>query len=393
MSEHIGATVTAPNDANRANGHNNRALSGVPPPMFNGDRDKSETFLDKFTSYELVNGDSRQFTTPFLKVALCLSYFNGPKVDAWARHQWSWLKDQRDVYGVSITSPQLWIDFETAFKNVFTDQDTKLAAYQQLHSLKMQGSDIDSYIADFDCLTSEVGYNTTDIGVVMMFREGLQPSLLQEILLHNVPAPTQLSQWKTKAREWQTVYKELRNVGLHRPSTGGPTDLQKKWASRLGLKSYQTPTQRAANPTPRYVPPQSNGQVVPMDVDAGATERPPPYQGRGQRNGLESPRGAALGRFTKLTEAERADLVAKKACFRCRQPGHMSRDCAGHQQTNPIPENARAGGSTPSATPKMSESDKRTRYNELGGLEGIYNLVKDGPEEDKEKFMDMVQDF
>jgi len=53
MSEHIGATVTAPTDANKANGHNNRALSGVPPPMFNGDRDKSETFLDKFTSYEL----------------------------------------------------------------------------------------------------------------------------------------------------------------------------------------------------------------------------------------------------------------------------------------------------------------------------------------------------
>jgi len=92
-------------------------------------------------------------------------------------------------------------------------------------------------------------------------------------------------------------------------------------------------------------------------------------------------------------EAERADLVAKKACFRCRQPGHISWNCAGHQRTNPIPENARAGGSVPSATPDMSESDKRTRYNELGSLEGIYNLVKDGPEEDKEKFVDMVQDF
>jgi len=110
--------------------------------MFNGDRDKSETFFDKFTSYELVNGDSKQFTTPFLKVTLFLSYFNGPKVDAWARHQRSWLKDQRDTYGVSMSDPQLWTDFEAAFKNVFTDQDAKLAAYQQLHSLKMQGSDV-----------------------------------------------------------------------------------------------------------------------------------------------------------------------------------------------------------------------------------------------------------
>jgi len=130
-----------------------------------------------------------------------------------------------------------------------------------------------------------------------------------------------------------------------------------------------------------------------MDVDAGATERPPPYQGRGQQNGRETPRGAAPAWFAKLTEAERADLVAKKACFRCRKPGHISRDCAGHQQTNPIPQNARTGQPVSTATPEMSESEKRTHYNELGGLEGIYNLVKDGPEEEKEKFVDMVQDF
>jgi len=198
-SEMIGATVTAPTNTNKANGHSNWALSGVPPPMYNGDRDKSETFMDKFTSYELVNGDSKQFTTPFLKVALCLSYFNGPKVDTWARQKRSWLKEQRDILGVAITDPQLWVNFEDTFKNAFTDHDAKLAAYQQLHSLKMQGSDIDSYIADFDRLISEVGHNPTDIGVVMMFREGLQPSLLQEVLLHNVPAPTTLNVWKRKA--------------------------------------------------------------------------------------------------------------------------------------------------------------------------------------------------
>jgi len=52
----------------------------------------------------------------------------------------------------------------------------------------MQGSDIDSYITDFDRLISEVGHNPMDIGVIMMFWEGLQPSLLREVLLHNVPA-------------------------------------------------------------------------------------------------------------------------------------------------------------------------------------------------------------
>ena len=202
-----------------------------------------------------------------------------------------------------------------------------------------------------------------------------------------------LGVWKQKAREQQTVYKELHNAGLHR-TNGGPTDLQKKWANRLGLKSYQTPAQRATNPTPRYIPPRTtNSQVVPMDVDAGAMGNPPPYQGRGQQNRLESPRGAAPGRSSGLTEAEQADLVTKNACFKCQKPGHRSRDCYSHQQTNPIPENARASGSIPTADATTSEADRRACYNELGSLEGIYNLVKDGPEKDKEKFVDMVQDF
>jgi len=84
--EEVAATVTAPAPPAKtkpANG--NRALSGVLPPIFNGDREKSEHFLDKFMSYEIVNRDARQFTIPYLKVALCLSYLNGPKVDAWVR--------------------------------------------------------------------------------------------------------------------------------------------------------------------------------------------------------------------------------------------------------------------------------------------------------------------
>jgi len=70
----------------------------------------------------------------------------------------------------------------------------------------------------------------------------------------------------------------------------------------------------------------------------------------------------------------------------------MSKDCLSYRQTNPTPENARASGSVPTADTTTPES-RQACYNELGSLEGIYNLVKDGPEGDKEKFMDMVQDF
>jgi len=246
--EYIGATMSAPAPpVDPPSNGGSRALSGVPPPIFNGDRDKSELFLDKFMSYEIVNGDSRQFTTPFLKVALCLSYMNGPKIDSWARHRRLWLKAQKDA-GVSMMDRSLWDDFEADFRRAYADQDAKLTAYQKLNKLRMHGSDIDSYVAEFDRLIDEAGYSRSDISVLQKFKEGLQPSLVREVLTHVTPAPATLAAWKQKARERQTVYKELKNAGLHQKSHGGPTPTQQKWAQKLGLHNYQTPAQRAANP-------------------------------------------------------------------------------------------------------------------------------------------------
>jgi len=211
VTEEVTATVTAPTpptETKLANG--NWALSGVPPLIFNGDREKSKHFLDKFMSYEIVNGDAHQFTIPYLKVALCLSYLNGPKVDAWARQQHLWLKNCHKQDGIPMTDKSLWEDFKLLFRTAYTDQDAKLTAYQKLNKLCMQGSDIDSYIADFNRLIDEAGYNKFDMGVMIKFKEGLQPSLLREILLHMVPAPSTLTTWRQKARERQMVYKELK---------------------------------------------------------------------------------------------------------------------------------------------------------------------------------------
>jgi len=62
-----------------------------------------------------------------------------------------------------MTDKSLWEDFELLFRTAYTDQDAKITAYQKLNDLRMQGSDIDSYIADFDRLISEAGYNKFDM--------------------------------------------------------------------------------------------------------------------------------------------------------------------------------------------------------------------------------------
>jgi len=51
--------------------------------------------------------------------------------------------------------------------HVTQDRDT----YQKLNELRMHGSDIDSYIAEFDRLIDEAGYSRSDIGILKKFKE------------------------------------------------------------------------------------------------------------------------------------------------------------------------------------------------------------------------------
>jgi hypothetical protein len=134
-TEEVAATMAAPAERPATNGGKS-SLSGVPPPMFNGDRDKSELFLDKFLGYELINADAKQFTTPYLKVALCLSYITGPKVDAWAKQKRAWLQSQHKIHHVPMTSESHWDDFEADFRAAFTDTDAKITAAEKLNNLK-----------------------------------------------------------------------------------------------------------------------------------------------------------------------------------------------------------------------------------------------------------------
>ena len=93
-----------------------------------------------------------------------------------------------------------------------------------------------------------------------------------------------------------------------------------------------------------------------------------------------------------LTEAERAELMAKRACFRCCKPGHMSQDCyschgletvnAGNTATEP--PHRETGPQEPTPGPMIKS---------LGGVEGIYGLIKNGTDTEKEAFIDLAQGF
>jgi hypothetical protein len=165
------------------------------------------------------------------------------------------------------------------------------------------------------------------VGAMAKFKEGLQPKLLHQIITHCSPAPATLDGWKRKARERQTVYKELKNAGLAQKSNNNCTDTQRRWATVLGIRNYVPPQQRPqTNRQATSYQGRGSNQVVPMDVvDAGHV-------------------------FTPLSEQEHADLSKKGTCFCCRQPGHISHFCP--------QKKGQGGGGTTIRVAKVEEPPK-----------------------------------
>jgi Zinc knuckle len=177
-----------------------------------------------------------------------------------------------------------------------------------------------------------------------------------------------LEEWKKRARERQTVYKELKNAGLTQKTNNNRTEAQRKWATMLGLRNYVPPQQRNQNSRPQTsYQSKGNNQVVPMDVDAGRI-------------------------FTPLSEQERAELSKKGACFRCRQPGHISRFCPQKRQ-------GQGGGGTTIRAAKAEEPPKEQEQPSLKDTisnmdpKELWGILQGMDEEKRMAIADGAQDF
>ena len=59
---------------------------------------------------------------------------------------------------------------KNAFTRAFTDTTQKQQAYRELHALRMQGSDLNSYISKFKHLAKKAGYDETADATIDMLR-------------------------------------------------------------------------------------------------------------------------------------------------------------------------------------------------------------------------------
>ncbi len=90
---------------------------GKYPEIFNGDRFKSEAFIDGLRRYFLLNHQVLAFQSFLIKIAFTLTLIQGPLVEEWTRNQTDWL-EMLDPHDDDLDT---WHQFLTQFTSTFTD--------------------------------------------------------------------------------------------------------------------------------------------------------------------------------------------------------------------------------------------------------------------------------
>ena len=129
----------------------------------------------------------------------------GPKVEDWAEAQQEFMNDQKSTERLANFESH-WRDFEKAFKDTFTDIAESVKAENDLKSLKMISSDINSYITTFMKLLKMAGYQETEHGLLDLFKKGLPGGLTIWIINNSITPPNTLKGWIEAVQTEQLKY-------------------------------------------------------------------------------------------------------------------------------------------------------------------------------------------
>ena len=252
-------------------------LSGQQPTIFEGDRRKSEAFMQEWNIYRGINQFTPQMINPFSRVLMFLSFIKGDKVQEWT-------VDYVAQAPGNDNHEYLWDTVADAFHRAFTNITREVDAQTDIKTLKMKGDHgLDDYISTFERLACLGGYNLTDKVVIDMFVDGLPNSLAINVAKFN--NPRSFNDWKRRAVEHHTTYMWIKSRFHNKGrSEGRPT--QDQWK-----KAFTKKGDDAMDMTPRW-------------VKARATNTRPP-----------------------LNDEEREKLRREGRCFRCKKQGHLSRYC------------------------------------------------------------------
>ena len=153
------------------------------------------------------------------KTLLALGFLKGDVVDDWVNVQHNWINEQHaptdpntNNVQVPSTDPIYWTHFITEFNQAFVDSAEKQNASTELHHIRMQGIDLDSYVARFKTLAAKARYGLNEEGTLNLFRQGLPDALGKNVISkHN---PQTWHKWENMTHSEHDVWLRLSSLYL-----------------------------------------------------------------------------------------------------------------------------------------------------------------------------------
>jgi len=177
----------------------NSTLKGNPPPIFDGDRNKTTKFLLNWDLWHAVNQANDTMKKPFSRIVTMLSYMDSTHVDAWKGEQLLKLQEAADN-GIQETDEDLWTNYMERFKNAFINQNCRSEAYQELCKLK-QGDSLDDFFAKFKQLAHEADVPLDDKRTIETLKHAMTQGHTSAIINSPTYDPTAKTPWTFK--EWE----------------------------------------------------------------------------------------------------------------------------------------------------------------------------------------------
>src|SRR6267142_1513999 len=234
--------AAAPQQVAQAPHGTDGAMKGQPPTIFDGERLKTNQFMTEFQLWWMINSGAEVMNNPFQRIALCLSFIRGPKVDNWVEEKINQL--QRAVLGDPAngilpthrpTNEALWNSFGADFKAAYQDTAAEENAYAQLKDLYMIEDRIDEYIAHFEVLLVKAGWSCQDKGSINILFNGLTRTVQRKILSLYATLPVTLDEWQSVARQIVQRYRLIDvKIGPWKPRKREP-DSEVRWNQRKHL--------------------------------------------------------------------------------------------------------------------------------------------------------------
>lgn len=263
----------------------------APPDSYDGSYEKYDAFVNQLMLNFSTNPTS--FVSDSIKINYAMSFMKLGRAQQWVNH----IRTRQDS-GEQCPELQSWTGFMEALKRTFSDPQKKVRAQNKLLSLRQRDDQtVDDYLIEFDLLAVETQFN--DEALLNLFKAGLNPRIFNQCVQKadlDDTGSNALAAWKDFARRADMHIRA--NVRTNVPFGARPPPRPSYRPPQAPPSRLMPPVPTAPTPTSLQTSPTTSrplGAGEPMDIDRTSRRQP----------------------------TSRPPLV----CYRCRQPGHVARNC------------------------------------------------------------------